>query len=107
MSNFSFLHYAITALIFYGIYRLIKNLFGAGGKPMHCLDCGTESKSTIHTKGSTLIEIVAWLAFIIPGIIYSLWRVSSRGQACATCGSTRLIPIDSPAAIAHKKQLGQ
>lgn len=43
-----------------------------------------------------MIEVILWLMFLVPGIIYSIWRLTSRHQACAMCGGTGLIPLDSP-----------
>lgn len=43
-----------------------------------------------------MIEVILWLMFLVPGIIYSIWRLTSRHQACAMCGGTGLIPVDSP-----------
>ena len=59
----------------------------------NCEHVGTPKK---FTKGSFMIEIVLWCMFIIPGLIYSLWRVSSRVDACRKCNSTSLVPTDSP-----------
>jgi hypothetical protein len=61
-----------------------------------CSACGHIGSSKTAVKGSILIEIVLWLCFIIPGIIYSLWRSSSRYKTCPKCGGTNLIPLDSP-----------
>lgn len=56
------------------------------------------------TKGSFFIELILWLCILIPGLIYSIWRLSSRYKACPACGATNLLPPDSPMA---KKILGQ
>jgi len=37
-----------------------------------------------------------WLAFLIPGLIYSIWRLTTRQPACAKCGATDVVPEDSP-----------
>lgn len=105
MSSFSFIHWAMLALIVYILLIAVKGLIGAGGKEMHCLDCGTQGKSEIHTPGHRFIEIILWICFIIPGLIYSIWRITARKHACRACGSQRLIPPNTPAAIAHKQQL--
>lgn len=60
-----------------------------------CTQCGYAGASKTATKGSFLIEVVLWLCFLIPGIIYSLWRLSSRHSVCPKCGGA-LIPTDSP-----------
>jgi predicted RNA-binding Zn-ribbon protein involved in translation (DUF1610 family) len=61
-----------------------------------CKTCGFHGSSTTATKGSFLIEVILWLCFLIPGLIYSIWRISSRSDACPKCGSSEVIPIDSP-----------
>lgn len=63
---------------------------------MLCTNCGHQGKPKRVTKGSFLIEVVAWLCFIVPGIIYSLWRVTTRYDACPACGATNMVPADSP-----------
>ena len=65
-------------------------------KTLVCTSCGYYGKPTASTKGSFLIEVVLWLCFIIPGLIYSLWRVSSRQHVCPKCHNNTLIPADSP-----------
>jgi hypothetical protein len=63
---------------------------------MHCLQCGSNAKPATVTPGSIWIEVVLWLCFLIPGVIYSIWRHSKRHEACSVCGSDRLIPPNSP-----------
>lgn len=63
---------------------------------MICNACGHLGKSTRVTRGSLVIELVAWLCFLIPGLFYSLWRMFSKFDACAACRSPDIIPIDSP-----------
>ena len=65
-----------------------------------CRACGAVGSSTKRTKGSFALEIVAWLLFLIPGVIYSLWRLSSKQRVCRTCGSPDIIPADAPVAVA-------
>jgi hypothetical protein len=100
----------IAILIAFGLtYLMIKaliNMFTGGrGKPKHCMTCGTEAPTKKATRGSILIEIVLWLCFIIPGLIYSLWRLSSRKEVCSSCGSETLIPLNAPAAANHRRAL--
>ncbi len=63
-----------------------------------CSQCGNVSSSQTAIKGSLGLEIVLWILFIIPGVIYSVWRSSSRYKVCPSCKSTSLVPIDSPVA---------
>lgn len=74
----------------------------ATGKPtarrtdVICQQCNFIGASITHTPGSIWIEIVLWLCFLIPGIIYSLWRRSSSRPACPLCRCQTLIPASSP-----------
>ena len=45
---------------------------------MYCNNCGTIGKAKTRTKSSFLIEIFLWFMLIVPGIVYSLWRLTSR-----------------------------
>jgi predicted nucleic-acid-binding Zn-ribbon protein len=65
-------------------------------KAIVCQNCGYTGLSKRSIKGSTGIEIVLWLCFLIPGIIYSLWRGKSRYDVCPACNSTNIVPIDTP-----------
>ena len=61
-----------------------------------CSACGHVGKPKSSVKGSILIEIFLWFLLLVPGIIYSVWRLTTRHKACAKCGSSNLIPVDSP-----------
>lgn len=62
-----------------------------------CTACGFVGKPKKITKGNVLVELILWLFFIIPGLIYSIWRLSSRYTACPNCkNQATMIPVDSP-----------
>jgi rubredoxin len=65
-------------------------------KTFVCKSCGHVGAVKNDAKGSILIEIVLWCCFLLPGIIYTLWRDSSRYKKCPVCGSTEIIPLNSP-----------
>jgi len=67
-------------------------------KIMLCPNCHSQAKPKAMIKGSFLIEIVLWLCFIVPGLIYSIWHSGTRYRACPACGETGMIPLDSPRA---------
>jgi hypothetical protein len=69
-----------------------------------CTQCGTVANPKKVTKGSFLIEVFMWLLFIFPGIIYSLWRLTSKYQACPQCKAANMIPVTSPVAQAALRQ---
>jgi hypothetical protein len=77
----------------------------ARDEEMICATCGGTSTTTI-TKGSLLIELFMWLCLIVPGIIYSLWRVTSCYEGCAACGGSSMIPRNSPMGRKLSSELG-
>jgi hypothetical protein len=75
-------------------------------KPMICVDCGTQGKAKRDMKGSILIELFLWCLFLLPGLIYSIWRFTTVGRACRSCGSRNLIALDSPRGRMLVQQFG-
>jgi len=67
-------------------------------KTLVCTQCGYIGKTETAIKGNMGLELVLWLLFIIPGLIYSVWRSSSRYQVCPKCKNPNMIPLDSPKA---------
>lgn len=84
----------IFVLFFWNI--ITKSKIKSKGFSLICSSCGIQGETKFETKGSFFIEVVLWLFFIIPGVIYTGWRLSNRQNICARCGSDQLIPIDSP-----------
>lgn len=106
MDLFSLVQIGLLAGIVYVIVKAFSGLFGSKvGPRLFCPTCGHEGPARLQTRGHFGIELAAWLFFILPGIIYSIWRVSSRRHVCAKCGATGLIPPDSPIAIATREKL--
>jgi len=105
--------FALLIAVFVGWYllssvlpKIIADVRGIETR-QHCMTCGSEGDPVAKTKGSLLIEIVLWLCLIVPGLIYSVWRLTSRHSACSVCGATNLVPCDTPAAKAHREQLNK
>lgn len=65
-------------------------------KKFVCTQCGHVGYPKKVVGGSLGIEIFLWLCFIIPGLVYSLWRDSSRNKVCSLCKNSTLIPVSSP-----------
>lgn len=61
-----------------------------------CSNCGYMGSSKTLTKGSCLIELILWFVFIIPGLIYTIWRISSRQGVCPACQYPNMIPANTP-----------
>jgi len=107
MSSFSIFHWIVFA-VFAGVVLMVLRGLSAGflqGSPKFCTTCGHEGGTETKTRGNLLIEIILWLCFLVPGLVYSIWRIASRHQVCASCGAATLVPPDSPVAKAQKKAL--
>ena len=63
-----------------------------------CTVCGAIGTTKRNMKGSLLTEFLLWCFFLLPGLIYSIWRHSSVAQVCRNCGSPAVIPLGSPVA---------
>lgn len=62
-----------------------------------CRNCQTVGKPRKSMPGNPAIEIALWLCFIIPGLVYSMWRRSKAKVECAKCGrDDTLLPLKSP-----------
>ena len=80
----------------------------SGGLPQYiCTECGSRIFPVKHTRGSLAMEILLWLLFIVPGLIYSMWRLTTRRLVCPKCSSDKFIPVDSPKGQAFMKQMKQ
>lgn len=65
--------------------------------PTHiCETCGTVSRPYSTSGGSFLVGLLLWLFFLIPGIIYTAWCLTSQKLACPSCRSKSVIPLGSP-----------
>lgn len=87
-------------VVVFAAIALSKRLGGSAGArdEMLCTRCHAQGKPETGIKGSLVIEIVLWLLMIVPGLLYTLWRSSSKFPVCAACGSPDMIPLDSPRA---------
>jgi len=62
----------------------------------YCLSCGAVGKPRLIRSGSTGTEVILWVLAILPGVIYSVWRLTTKRWVCPKCGQTGIIPLDSP-----------
>jgi len=72
-------------------------IFGMGPSQI-CVECGFVGSPETKAAGGgfgCLVEGILWLFFIIPGLIYTVWRASTVKKVCPECGG-HMIPIDSP-----------
>lgn len=76
-----------------------------------CKDCGHQGDRISITPSSFAVELLVWVGaviltilvhwvFLIGGILFTLWRVTSSYKGCEKCKSKNVIPLDSPMAHA-------
>jgi hypothetical protein len=109
MSTMTIATIGVLVLIVWIIYKAFAGMFGGRGKAdasgaMICPHCGTRGKPTTQTRGNLAIEIVLWLCFILPGLIYSLWRLSTRQPVCPVCHQPGMISVATPRGAALAQQ---
>ena len=68
-----------------------------------CWNCHTIGRPKNAVQGSFILELFLWCLCLVPGVIYTLWRISCRKRVCSTCGGTNIIPCTSPAAAPFVK----
>ncbi len=61
-----------------------------------CTSCGYRGKPKKWTKGSFAIELLLWFFFLIPGLIYTIWRLTSKAEVCPSCKQPTMIPLHTP-----------
>ncbi len=60
----------------------------------YCTNCKSTSPYAPN-RGNGWIEVVLYLFYIVPGIIYSIWRRSGNSKICPICKKTSLISAGS------------
>jgi len=90
-------HWLIVLIVLTPFILIIKNSSTKilTGKYI-CPNCGTQKPPKVAYKGSIFIEIILWLCFFVPGLIYSIWRQTTTYTCCQACGHTGVIPLDTP-----------
>lgn len=61
-----------------------------------CRNCGRVGEPERKLKGHVLITLILLCFYLIPGIIYMIWRRSGLKDSCASCHSQNIAPENSP-----------
>ncbi len=69
-----------------------------------CSECGYVGKCKITKSGSLATELKMWLLYVIPGPIYTLWRLRSRKRLCRHCDSEKILSIKTETGYALLKK---
>ncbi|WP_420207777.1 zinc-ribbon domain-containing protein [Candidatus Electronema sp. JC] len=91
--NEAFVMFLVIAWIF--TYPLVFYNMSSKKRIMniHCPNCNFTGKGKFITKGSIGIELILWLFFIIPGIVYSVWRLSNKKWICPQCHFEHVVKL--------------
>lgn len=89
---------ALAALVML-IGKNVWNGYTSGKTPRHICDkCRSVVRPCADRPGSFALELLLWLLLIVPGLIYSIWRLSSnRIISCPVCKALNPIPLNTPA----------
>jgi hypothetical protein len=61
-----------------------------------CLDCHAVGRAHTEQPGSVVVAILLLLLFCLPSVIYMAWALTaSERRMCATCGGSRIIPVET------------
>ncbi len=110
---FSMSTFIILGLLVIGIvYLLIRvtkkknsHLNDTPGGDIKCPNCGFIGAPVKYTRGSFWIEIILWLCFLVPGLIYSVWRLTTKSIVCPRCKYNNIIPFVKPDGTSHDEKI--
>jgi DNA-directed RNA polymerase subunit RPC12/RpoP len=73
---------------------------------LYCNSCHNITRLP-QMKGNGWIELVLYLCYFIPGVIYSIWRRSGEPNVCPLCKAAGLIPASAAKPNASDELNGQ
>ena len=81
----------------------MKKTLKVGGidfaKKYVCMECGCQREPIDAKRGLLVIEIFMWLLYILPGVIYSIWRRVRKQQVCPKCRNPSVVLTSSSRAM--------
>lgn len=69
-----------------------------------CVQCYQTGRPKL--PGSGWIELILWFCYLIPGLLYSIWRRSKGGIICPYCKTPTMVPVHSPAGQSILARIG-
>jgi hypothetical protein len=71
---------------------------------MMCRSCGTVAEPKTLKKGTSSLEVLLWLCFLLPGIAYSMWRWNTRHNVCPACGGSMVTDYEASRPSSARRQ---
>jgi hypothetical protein len=75
-------------------------------KMMFCPNCGQPGKPRRIVPGSVLITLLLLMFWLVPGLIYMIWRHKAAYLVCPSCRARNMVPLDSPNAVQGRGAAG-
>jgi len=63
-------------------------------KAVCCTRCQSIGMERYLRNGSVHLGVLLLAVFIVPGVLYLLWHLSTGHWGCSTCGSRAIVPIE-------------
>jgi hypothetical protein len=70
-----------------------------------CMECGCQRDPIKVKRGLLVIEIFLWLLYILPGVIYSIWRRVRTQEVCPNCLNPSVVLTSSSRAMGMRRLL--
>jgi len=70
-----------------------------------CMECGCQREPMDVKRGLLVIEIFMWFLYILPGVIYSIWRRVRKQQVCPNCRYPSVVLTSSPRAMGMMRMI--
>lgn len=86
----------VLAIIGFLIYRILTS-DDSPSEEMVCRQCESVGTPEKEMPGNLAFGCALFFFFVVPGILYSIWRLTNKTNVCQFCGSEDLVPKHSPA----------
>jgi len=60
---------------------------------IRCPNCKYEGEGKTKTPGFFALELILYLFFVIPGLAYTLWRVTNKKPVCPQCSFEYVVKL--------------
>ena len=70
-----------------------------------CMECGCQRDPIKAKRGLLVIEVFMWLLYILPGVIYSIWRRVRAHEVCPNCRNPSVVLTSSSRAMGMRRLL--
>lgn len=65
-------------------------------KAVCCTECQSVGLVRYIRRGTMRRGLALLCLFVVPGVLYLLWHLSTGHWGCSACGSRKVVPIQDP-----------